>query len=239
MEYAIGSWIMTQAEGVMSAEAVDAALKKPVEITLFDLAWMGGWAMIPLGLLLVAGIYVYFERWMTIRRSNADPEPFIREVRALVLQGEVARAQAICERTQTPFARLVSKGIKRLGHPLPDIAAAIENEAKLELTRLEKKLGILATIAGAAPMVGFLGTVSGLITAFMTISHMEGNISPKELADGIYQAMITTAAGLIVGIPAYVGYNYLTTLVADVVSKMEITSTEFIDLLQEPVRTHY
>ncbi|MCS7086244.1 MAG: MotA/TolQ/ExbB proton channel family protein [Bacteroidia bacterium] len=230
---------LTQSDELTSTEALEAALKKPVEITLFDLAWMGGWAMIPLGLLLVVGVYIYLERWMTIRRSNADPEPFIREVRALVLQGDLTRAQSICEKNQTPFARLVAKGIKRLGHPLPDIAAAIENEAKLELARLEKKLGILATIAGAAPMVGFLGTVSGLITAFMTISHMDGNISPKELADGIYQAMITTAAGLIVGIPAYVGYNYLTTLVADVVAKMEITSTEFIDLLQEPVRAHY
>jgi biopolymer transport protein ExbB len=239
MELRIGYWIGAQADGAMSPETLGEALKKPVEITLFDLMWMGGWAMIPLGALLVVGMYIFFERWMTIRRSNADPEPFIREVRALVLQGDLSRARGICDRTQTPFARLVAKGIKRLGHPLPDIAAAIENEAKLELARLEKKLGILATIAGAAPMVGFLGTVSGLITAFMTISHMEGNISPKELADGIYQAMITTAAGLIVGIPAYVGYNYLTTLVADVVAKMEITSTEFIDLLQEPVKSHY
>ncbi|MCS6906150.1 MAG: MotA/TolQ/ExbB proton channel family protein [Bacteroidia bacterium] len=208
---------------------------KEVEITLFDLILKGGWAMIPLALLLGLGIYIFIERYLIIKKSDQSPEQFMKQVRELVRSGDIKRAAMLCDATDSPYARMIGKGIRRLGSPLPDIMASIENEGKLEINRLEKSLGLLATVAGAAPMIGFLGTVTGLIAAFMNISQYEGNVNPSLLSGGIYEAMITTAAGLFVGIPTYFGYNYLTMKIANLVAKMEITSTEFIDLLQEPI----
>ena len=160
----------------------------------------------------------------------------MNQVKTYVRGGSLDKAVSLCEATNTPFARMVLKGINRLGQPLSEITASIENEAKLEVYRMEKKLSILATVSGAAPMIGFLGTVTGMITAFMQIATLEGNVSPSDLAGGIYEAMLTTAAGLIVGIPAYVGYNVLTNMISEVIFKMELTTTQFIDLLQEPAR---
>lgn len=217
------------------ADTLAGDMPPELEVTLFDLIIKGGWAMIPITLLLAVAIYIFVERYLTIKKSTQNPEPFMRQVREYVRTGDLKRAAMLCDSTNSPFARMINKGISRLGAPLSDIAASIENEAKLEINRLEKRLAILATVAGAAPMVGFLGTVTGLITAFMRISQFEGNVNPAVLADGIYQAMITTAAGLIVGIPAYVGYNLLTDMITNVIADMETTSTEFIDLLQEPV----
>jgi len=205
-------------------------------VTLADLVLAGGPFMIPIALLLLLGIYVFVERYLTIRKSNADPEPLMRQVTDYIRHGDIQRALMVCEGQNSPFARIVAKGIRRLGSPLPDIFASIENEGKLEVNRLEKSLALLATISGAAPMLGFLGTVTGLISAFMTISQFEGSVSPSLLAGGIYEAMVTTAAGLIVGIPAYVGYNVLTSMISNVISKMELISTQFIDILQEPAR---
>jgi len=206
------------------------------EVTLWDLVLLGGWAMIPLVLLFAIAIYIFIERYQVIRKANADPTPLMNRVKELVRRGEVKEALLYCESVNSPFARILAKGLSRLGSPLQDIASAIENEAKLELNRLESSLAYLATVAGAAPMVGFLGTVTGMIQAFMKISQFQGNVDPTVLADGIYQAMITTAAGLIVSIPAYLGYNILANMISNVIHKMEVTSTEFIDLLQEPVR---
>ncbi len=205
-------------------------------VTLADLVLAGGPFMVPIVLLLLLAIYIFVERYLTIRRSNPDPEPLMRQVSEYIRHGDVQRALMVCEAQQSPFSRMLAKGLRRLGSPLPDIFASIENEGKLEINRLEKSLSLLATISGAAPMVGFLGTVTGLISAFMTISQFEGTVSPSLLAGGIYEAMVTTAAGLIVGIPAYVGYNILTNMIANVISKMELISTQFIDILQEPAR---
>lgn len=223
-------WLQVVLEG---AEENSRVVK---EVTLWDLALLGGWAMIPLLLLLALAIYIFIERYQIIRKANADPTPLMNKVKDLVRRGEVKEALLYCESVNSPFARILAKGLSRLGSPLQDIASAIENEAKLELNRLESSLAYLATVSGAAPMVGFLGTVTGMIKAFMKIAQFQGNVDPTVLADGIYQAMITTAAGLIVGIPAYIGYNVLVNMINNVVHKMEVTSTEFIDLLQEPVR---
>jgi biopolymer transport protein ExbB len=217
-------------DSVQNAEGI-----KEVNITLFDLILKGGWAMVPLTLLLALGIYIFVERYLIIKKSDQSPDMFMKQVRELVRSGDIKRAAMLCDSTDSPYARMIGKGLRRLGAPLPDIMASIENEGKLEINRLEKSLGLLATVAGAAPMIGFLGTVTGLIAAFMDIAQYEGNVNPSLLSGGIYEAMITTAAGLFVGIPTYVGYNYLTMKIGNLVAKMEITSTDFIDLLQEPI----
>lgn len=231
-------WILLQINE--TAAAATDSLSVPMEeevksVNMLELAWMGGWAMLPILALLVLAIYIFIERYRTIKKSNTDPEPLMRQISEHVRSGDLDRALMLCDTANSPFSRMVSKGIKRLGAPLPDIVASIENEGKIEVNRLEKSLAYLATIAGAAPMIGFLGTVAGMIKAFMTIAQFEGSVSPSLLADGIYQAMITTAAGLIVGIPAYVGYNVLTLMVNNVISKMELISAQFVDLLSEPL----
>ena len=224
--------------GDTAAAASDAAdqANEIVEVSLFDLVAYGGWWMVPLGILFILAIYIFIERYQLIRKVNRDPGELINQVQSLVRAGEIKQAQSVCQSKNTAFARMLEKGLSRLGNPLPDITAAIENEGKLEVSRLEKRTALLATIAGAAPMIGFLGTVSGMILAFMKISQLEGNVDPAALAGGIYQAMITTAVGLIVGIPAYFGYNILTSMIGSVIYKMEVTTTDFIDLLQEPAK---
>ncbi len=205
-----------------------------VSVRLLDLILMGGWAMIILVILFIIAVYIFIERYQTLKKADKDPKNLMQRIREYVLRGEIKEALMFCETQNSPYARLLAKGLKRLGSPLRDIAAAIENEGQLELHRLESSLAYLATISGAAPMIGFLGTVTGMIKAFMKISTLHGNVDPSALADGIYQAMITTAGGLIVGIPAYIGYNILVNKLNNVVHKMEVTSTDFIDLLEEP-----
>lgn len=156
------------------------------------------------------------------------------KIKELVQKGDINGAKILCAQYDSPVARMIEKGVSRIGSPLKNIEASIENVGKIEVFRLEKNLSVLATIAGAAPMIGFLGTVIGMVSAFIAIAQEEGSVSPKLLADGIYTAMITTVAGLIVGIIAYLAYNFLVTRVSKVVHKMEYSSIEFIDLLQEP-----
>lgn len=203
-------------------------------VSVWDLTLAGGPLMIPIVLSCVIAVYIFVERVLTIKRANESPEAFMSKIKELVLRGDINGAKVLCAQHDTPVARMIEKGVQRIGSPLKTIEASIENVAKLEVFKLEKNLSILATVAGAAPMMGFLGTVMGMVTAFISISQEEGSVSPKLLADGIYTAMITTVAGLIVGILAYLGYNYLVTRVSKVVNKMEYTSIDFIDLLQEP-----
>jgi len=198
----------------------------------------GGWPMIPLAILLIAAIFIFIERYRLIRKVDGDSENLVNKVRTLVLAGRIDEAKRVCEEQDDAFARMLHKGISRLGAAsLKDIEGSIENVGKLEIYRMERRLSILATIAGAGPMLGFLGTVLGMIKAFSAIVRGEGNAGPVELADGISQAMITTAAGLVVGILAYIAYNTLVAMVNKVVFKLELTSTSFIDLLQEPAQT--
>ena len=213
-----------------SAEAVT----NDQSLSILELAKAGGILMIPIVLSSVIAIYIFVERVLTINKASQSPDAFISKIKELVQRGDINGAKITCAQFDTPVARMIEKGISRIGSPLKNIEASIENVGKIELFKLEKNLSILATIAGAAPMMGFLGTVIGMVQAFISIAQEEGSVSPKLLSSGIYTAMITTVAGLIVGIIAYLGYNYLVTRVSKVVHKMEYSSIEFIDLLQEP-----
>lgn len=203
-------------------------------ISVWELAKEGGFMMIPIVLCSFIAIYIFVERVLTINKANKSPDSFISKIKELVLKGDVSGAKLLCTQFDSPIARMIEKGVTRIGSPLKNIEASIENVAKIELFKLEKNLSILATVSGAAPMMGFLGTVIGMVQAFISIAQEEGSVSPKLLSSGIYTAMVTTVAGLIVGIIAYLGYNYLVTRVSKVVHKMEYSSVEFIDLLQEP-----
>lgn len=195
----------------------------------------------PMGIAIVAvllvlsviAFYIFIERWLTIKRAGKVDEHFMNNIRASVQAGNIASAKALCQNTDSPASRMIEKGLQRIGKPLRDIDAAIENVGNLELFKLEKNLSTLASIAGAAPMIGFFGTVTGMILAFYTMAT-EQNVTPDVLANGIYQALITTAFGLFIGILAFIGYNILVANVEKVVYKMEHTTVEFMDLLQEP-----
>jgi len=203
-------------------------------ISFVELAMAGGPLMIPLLICSVIAVYIFVERIRTINKANVSSDAFMAKIKELVMKGDINGAKILCSQHDTPVARMIEKGVARIGSPLKNIEASIENVGKIEVFRLEKNLSVLATIAGAAPMIGFLGTVIGMVGAFMAIAQEEGSVSPKLLADGIYTAMVTTVAGLVVGIIAYLGYNYLVTRVSKVVHRMEYSSIEFIDLLQEP-----
>jgi biopolymer transport protein ExbB len=184
-------------------------------------------------LLSIIALYIFIERYMSIKRAGRIDQSFMNNIRANVQADNISGAKALCQTTDSPMARMVEKGLQRIGKPLQDIDAAIENVGNLEIFKLEKNLSTLASIAGAAPMIGFFGTVTGMILAFYRMAT-EQNVTPDVLAGGIYQALITTAMGLFIGILAFVGYNVLVANVAKVVFKMERTTVEFMDLLQEP-----
>lgn len=203
--------------------------------SFLDILIKGGWPMVVIALLLVFAIFVAIERYLTIRKANTDSQDFMEQVRTHVKAGNIEAAKGLCQSRNDPFARMIHKGLSRLGVAnLKDIEASIENVGNVEILRLERRLSSLATVSGAAPMIGFLGTVLGMINAFYQIVATGGNANAVQLADGIGQAMITTAAGLVVGILAYLAYNTLTTMVNNVMFKLELTSASFIDLLQEP-----
>jgi len=217
------------------AQIVAATAAPEVDtLSVIDLAVEGGFMMIPIILSSFVAVYVFVERILTINKANQSPEAFIGKIKELVLKGDISGARLLCAQFDSPIARMIEKGVSRIGSPLKNIEASIENVAKIELFKLEKNLSLLATVSGAAPMMGFLGTVIGMVQAFIAIAQEEGSVSPKLLSSGIYTAMITTVAGLVVGIIAYLAYNYLVTRVSKVVHRMEYSSIEFIDLLQEP-----
>lgn len=184
-------------------------------------------------ILFVVSVYIFFERYGAIKRAGKVDDSFMNNIRANVQAGNIQGAKALCQTTDSPVARMVEKGIQRIGKPLRDIDAAIENVGNLEIFKLEKSLSTLASIAGAAPMIGFFGTVTGMIAAFYNMSTQQ-NVTPSVLAGGIYTALLTTAMGLAIGIIAFIGYNVLVANVEKVVFKMERSTTEFMDLLQEP-----
>ncbi len=204
---------------------------------LFEIIYASGTLGIAIVLVLmvlsVIAVYIFVERYATIKQAGRIDESFMNNIRANVSAGNIAGAKALCQTTDSPVARMLEKGLQRIGKPLRDIDAAIENVGNLEVFRLEKNLSTLASIAGAAPMIGFFGTVTGMISAFYKMST-EQNVTPDVLAGGIYQALITTAAGLFIGILAFVGYNLLVSSIEKVVYKMERNTVEFMDLLQEP-----
>ena len=204
-------------------------------IELIQNGGLGGQIIIGfLCILLLTVVYIYFERIFAIRSAVKITPTFMSQIRSFVIQGKVEDAQKLCLKENIPVSRLVSKGLSRIGRPLEDINTAIENAGRLEVYQLEKNISILATIAGAAPMLGFLGTVIGMIISIFEISNAGGNIDMQLLADGLYTAMTTTVAGLIVGIIGYVSYNHLVVKTNNAVYLMESTSLEFLDLLNEP-----
>ena len=215
---------------------VDPTVAGQEAITVLELLLKGGYMMIPIFLLWIVAIYIFIQRLLVIKKSSQTPENFKDQIREKVSQGDIRGARFLCTQMDTPVARMIEKGVSRIGSPLKNIEVSIENIGKIEVYRLEKNLGLLATISGAAPMIGFLGTVTGMIQAFISIAQEEGAVSPKLLSSGIYEAMITTAAGLFVGILAYLGYNYLITRVQKLIHSMEYNAIDFIDLLQEPTK---
>ncbi|MCD8438260.1 MotA/TolQ/ExbB proton channel family protein [Tenacibaculum dicentrarchi] len=196
---------------------------------------LGGQIIIAiLFVLLAVALYIYFERFFAIKAASKVDKNFMDEIRNFVTSGNLESAKELCKNTNSPNARLIAKGISRIGNPLEDINKAIENAGKLEVYKLERNVSVIATIAGAAPMIGFLGTVIGMIIAIHEIANSGGQIDIKLLSDGLYTAMTTTVAGLIVGIVAYITYNHLVVRTDKVVYQMEAVSVDFLDLLNEP-----
>jgi biopolymer transport protein ExbB len=206
--------------------------------TILELMTSGGIGgiliMVFLGVLSIFAVYIFFERFGAIRSANKVDPNFMNNIKDMVMDGKLDAAGALCKAESTPVARMIEKGISRIGKPLGDITQAIENQGKLEVTRLEKGLPMLATISGGAPMIGFLGTVIGMILTFKEMANAGGQIKLDMMAEGIYTAMTTTVAGLLVGIIAYFGYNFLVTRVDRVVYKLEDSAMDFLDLLHEP-----
>lgn len=204
------------------------------KLNLLELTFKGGLIMIPIAILLVIGIYLTIERYMTIKKAGKQDPGFMANVKDMVASGNIQGAKSLCANNGTPIGRMLEKGISRIGKPMKNIEVAIENVGKLEIYRLEKGMPVLATISGAAPMIGFLGTVTGMIRAFFKMATAGNNIDITQLSGGIYEAMVTTVAGLVVGIIAYMAHNLLTAMIEKVVHRMESAAVEFIDLLQEP-----
>ena len=223
--------ILLQAHQVAEGAAVDQG---EISLTIYELVLKGGWIMAILGLLSIIAVYIFIERFFTINKASKEDRNFMNNIRDFIKSGRVDSALTMCKSNSSPIARMIEKGLMRIGRPLNDINAAIENVGKLEVSRLEKNVAGLATIAGAAPMLGFLGTVIGMIIAFYDMSMAGNNIDIALLSTGIYQAMITTVGGLIVGILAYIFYNLLVAKVEKLVYLLEARSTEFMDLLNEP-----
>ena len=225
---------LLQAAVDTTALAPAAAASQEMNFSLIEMATKGGWLMIVLLVLSIMAIYIFGNKWWLIRKAGKIDKNFMKDIHDLIHEGKIKSALALCQKYDSPVARLVEKGIERIGRPLPDIQAAVENMGNVEVARLEKSLPMLATIAGGAPMIGFLGTVSGMIQAFFRMSTAGNNIDITLLSGGIYEAMVTTVGGLFVGIIAYFGYNFLTSQISNLVFKMESTTIEFIDMLHEP-----
>ena len=202
------------------------------QITLMELLFKGGFMMIPILILFVITIYILIEKILIINRESKSPKGFTDEIISRVKNDDINGAKLICNDTNNPVSRMILKGLNKFNTSLKNIETSIENVGKIEIYNLEKNLSLLATISGAAPMIGFLGTVTGMIQAFISIAEEEGAVSPKLLSSGIYEAMLTTAAGLFVGIIAYLSYNYLVSRVEKLIHKMEYTTIEFIETLQ-------
>ncbi|MGB1282483.1 MAG: MotA/TolQ/ExbB proton channel family protein [Schleiferiaceae bacterium] len=224
--------IQTGAEAVITEEPTEKIM------SILELMTSGGIGgiliMAFLGVLSIFAVYIFFERFGAIRSANKVDPNFMNNIKDMVMDGKLDAAGALCKAESTPVARMIEKGISRIGKPLGDITQAIENQGKLEVTRLEKGLPMLATISGGAPMIGFLGTVIGMILTFKEMANAGGQIKLDMMAEGIYTAMTTTVAGLLVGIIAYFGYNFLVTRVDRVVYKLEDSAMDFLDLLHEP-----
>lgn len=217
---------------------VAEAIAEPTELrmSLWNMAVQGGWIMLILAIASVIAVYIFVERFITINRAAQNDNLFMDTIRNYMKEGKLDEAKVLCQRTSTPLSRMIEKGISRIGKPLNDIQTAIENVGNLEVGNLEKGVALLAMISGAGPMLGFLGTVIGMIRAFYDMSMAGNNIDIELLSTGIYQAMVTTVGGLIVGIIAFIFYNILVAQIDKVVNLLESKSIEFMDVLNEPAK---
>ena len=227
-----------QAVGAQTAEQMPdlTAVTAPTEaeINVIDLAFKGGWIMVVLLLLSLMACYIFIQRLMVIRRAGREDETFMNRIKDYIHEGKVDSALNLCRSTNTPSARMIEKGITRLGRPMNDVLVAIENVGNLEIAKLEKGFPLIATTAAGAPMLGFLGTVTGMVRAFLDMANVGTNVDVSLLSRGTYEALVTTVGGLVVGIITLFAYNYLVSQVDNVVNKMEARTMEFMDLLNEP-----
>jgi len=211
-----------------------AAEEMASQMNAFDLALKGGWIMIVLLVLLLMTIYVLIERTLVINKAGREDNSFMNRIKDYIHDDKIDAALNLCHNTDTPSARMVEKGISRLGRPMGDVMSAIENQGNIEISKLEKGIPVLATSASGAPMVGFLGTVTGMVKAFMSMAGAGANVDVNILSTGIYEALVTTVGGLIVGIIALFAYNYLSTRIKGIVNRLEMRIMEFMDILNEP-----
>ncbi len=228
----------TQMVATMATDTLNAMapmVEEPAKLNFFEMCLKGGWIMIPLALMLIFAIYIFIERLIVTRQASKEDATFMNRIKDYIYDGKLDAALKLCRDTKSPSARMIEKGISRLGRPMSDVLVAIENVGNIEIAKLEKGLSLLATISGGAPMLGFLGTVMGMVQAFFEMEQAGGNtINLSQLSGGIYTAMVTTVAGLIVGVCAYFAYNYLVGRVNEVMRRLEMRSMEFLDLLNEP-----
>lgn len=229
---------LAQEVTTLPADSVGAILPPPeTSLSLLDVLVKGGWVMIPIALLSLLTVFLFVERWLVLRRAKTDPRRYMETVADYVRSGDVNGAIGYCKAHSTPIARILQRGLERLGRPIGEIREAVQAAGKHETYELEKRTDLLASAAAIAPMLGFLGTVIGMIAAFQQIQAMEGNVNPSLLASGIWEALVTTAAGLAVGILALFAYNFLLNRISRSVNEMERVATDFIDLLQTPAES--
>ncbi|MEX1010895.1 MAG: MotA/TolQ/ExbB proton channel family protein [Balneolaceae bacterium] len=228
--------LQIQAPNDAESDSLAAMLASDSSMSFYDVLTQGGILMIPLFILSILAIYVIAERWRFLNNSRIEVDPFLEMIESMLKSGDQVRALQHCDKHDKPLARILKSGIRRLGRPIRDIEDSIHNAGKKEIFSLEKRMNWLATIAGVAPLVGFTGTVTGMIRAFMDIQSLQGNVNPSVLAGGIWEALITTATGLIVGIIAYGFYNFLLGKINRTIFELENASADFIDMLQSPTK---
>ena len=231
---------LLQITNVALTTAIDStamATTEVAEMNYWEMAKKGGpWIMIPLLILSIIAVYIFIERYVAIKKASKEDKTFMDRIKDYIIDGNLDSATKLCQQMNNPMARMVEKGISRLGKPMNDVLVAIENVGNIETNKLEKGFNMLATISGGAPMLGFLGTVIGMVQAFYDMANAGSNVDITVLSNGIYTAMVTTVAGLVVGIVAFFAYNFLVSMLDSVVQKMETRTMEFMDLLNEPIK---
>lgn len=226
--------LLQMSQTATATDSTGLNIESTDSMNVIDMALKGGYMLIPIVILSIIAVYLLIERYLTIKKARRHDPIFMKRIKDMVMEGNIKGAQTLCETTNTPIARMLEKGLSRIGKPLQDISVAVQNVGNLEVSKLEKGMATLATISGAAPMIGFLGTVTGMIRTFYTLAQNAEGIDVGSFSGGIYEAMVTTAAGLMVGIFAYISYNTLTAMIDKVIYRMEATSLEFLDILHEP-----
>lgn len=218
-----------------AVSAVATTTTTPVEFSLWEMTKYGGPIMIVLGLMFAFGVYLFIERLITLKEASKEDDTFMNKIKDYIADGKIDAAVKLCKSNDTPTSRMVEKGISRLGRPINDVSSTIENVGNIEIAKLEKGFVIMASISGSAPMLGFLGTVTGMLMTFFNMTQKPGGaVQLADISAGMYQAMVTTVGGLIVGILAYFAYNYLVSRVDSVVHMLELKTMEFLDMLNEP-----